>query len=345
MRIKSKQLGLSLVELMVAMVIGLVSMLVLMQVGLVAEGQKRTTIGGGGAVDAMGAVLGMMSRDLKMAGFSLNHPDVIGCQLTAYREADASAIATTLWPADIVQAGAGASDTLNIRYGDTRRFSEADLFSNHPGDATPFITGGNYGFMAGDVFLIVESGVAQCVLAEVSGPPADNTQVLHASGATRFNNPAGPVVAFTGAARLTNLGPNPSFVRYSVNAGDLQRQELLTNVTDNILSGVITFQTQYGFNTVGGGLTWSDTVIDASGNAVVGDDADWQRLTAIRVALVIRNEQYEKPNSAGECETSPATVAWSFGTFDVSALPDGRCYRYNVAETMVPLRNLIWSPT
>jgi Tfp pilus assembly protein PilW len=57
MRINSKQLGLSLVELMVAMVIGLVSMLVLMQVGIVAENQKRTTIGSGSAVDSTAVAL------------------------------------------------------------------------------------------------------------------------------------------------------------------------------------------------------------------------------------------------------------------------------------------------
>jgi type IV pilus assembly protein PilW len=345
MRINSKQLGLSLVELMVAMVIGVASMLVLMQVGIVAESQKRTTIGGGSAVDSTAVALGMLRRDLKLAGFSLNHPDVIGCQLTAYREAGSTTITTRLWPADITQQTAlGGSDTLNIRAGNTRRFSEADLFSNHPGDSTPFITGGNYGFIAGDVFLIVESGVAQCVMAEVSGAPPDNTQVLHASG-SRFNNPAGPGVAFTGAARLTNLGPDPTLVRYSVNAGNLQRQELLGNVTDIVLSGVTTFQTQYGFNVTGAGLTWSDTVLDADGNGVVGNARDWQLLSAIRVAVVIRNDKYEKPNSSGVCDTSPASVAWSFGSFDVSELPDGRCYRYGVAETIVPLRNLIWSPT
>ena len=89
----------------------------------------------------------------------------------------------------------------------------------------------------------------------------------------------------------------------------------------------------------------------------------WQSLIAVRLAIVARSAQPEKPlgSDGSKCDaTTDGTEAvtpgpdrrpsWSGGIIDVSASGDPspaspaywKCYRYRVFETTVPLRNWIW---
>ena len=84
---------------------------------------------------------------------------------------------------------------------------------------------------------------------------------------------------------------------------------------------------------------------------IPGDNGDLRRLLAVRLAIVARSDKREPPGAAG-CDTS-AAPEWLAGadtdgqltptTIDVSSVPDWRCYRYRVLQSVVPLRNLIWS--
>lgn len=137
-------------------------------------------------------------------------------------------------------------------------------------------------------------------------------------------------------------------------------------VTDNIVS----IKAQYGFDTRPAaafnpetGLTvssWSPTMIDADGNGVVGSPGDYQRVAALRVAVVARARAPERaPAGGGECTATPqrpvvfavdgpAGVAAVPMTVNVSVANDAvpwQCYRYRVFENIVPLRNAAWRPT
>ncbi len=74
--------------------------------------------------------------------------------------------------------------------------------------------------------------------------------------------------------------------------------------------------------------------------------------THVRVAVVARSDVREKPDAATRaCATTTVTPIpdWTGATSpdppnDGSDLPDSwKCYRYKVYETIVPLRNMIWS--
>ncbi|WP_217646054.1 PilW family protein [Collimonas sp. OK307] len=64
--------GFSLVEMMVALVIGLVATLVIMQVFTLSEGRKRTTTGGADAQTNAAVTLYMLERDIRQAGYGLS---------------------------------------------------------------------------------------------------------------------------------------------------------------------------------------------------------------------------------------------------------------------------------
>jgi type IV pilus assembly protein PilW len=86
--------------------------------------------------------------------------------------------------------------------------------------------------------------------------------------------------------------------------------------------------------------------------------ADVQRIKAIRVALIVRSGEYEKPEPGQNCTTTtnppaiptnPPAIPQFPGTtlnttFDTTNWPaDWQCYRYKVYETIIPLRNAIWA--
>jgi type IV pilus assembly protein PilW len=89
--------------------------------------------------------------------------------------------------------------------------------------------------------------------------------------------------------------------------------------------------------------------------------ADWKLVKTVRIAVVARSAQPLKPTTSTACDATPAfdpslanttyPVRWAFGPdapngrpIDVSNSADWQCYKYQVFETTVPLRNVLWSP-
>jgi type IV pilus assembly protein PilW len=87
--------------------------------------------------------------------------------------------------------------------------------------------------------------------------------------------------------------------------------------------------------------TNGDAVVDTWDNTLPANPTLWMQVRAVRIALLARSAQMEK--------TAVTAVAptWNGGTaFAVTNPADGtdwHNYRYRVYETVVPLRNMIWS--
>jgi prepilin-type N-terminal cleavage/methylation domain-containing protein len=78
--------GFSLVELMVAVAIGLIATVVIFQVFAVSEGVKRTSTSGGDAQQNGSLALFSIGRDVRMAGYGINNVALLGCTIRAYDE-------------------------------------------------------------------------------------------------------------------------------------------------------------------------------------------------------------------------------------------------------------------
>jgi hypothetical protein len=81
-------------------------------------------------------------------------------------------------------------------------------------------------------------------------------------------------------------------------------------------------------------------VFGATGGFANLDAATLPRVRALRIGLVTRSPQAEKPNAAGVCEATTAMPAL-FGEAVTADVTDWRCYRYRTAVAVVPLRNLV----
>lgn len=66
---RTNQVGFTLVEIMVAMVIGMLGIMVIMQMAFTFEGQKRTTTGGDDAQNAAAIAMFGLQRNLLQAGY------------------------------------------------------------------------------------------------------------------------------------------------------------------------------------------------------------------------------------------------------------------------------------
>src|SRR6185503_19844966 len=84
MRALSRQAGMSMVELMVAMAIALIGTIIIFQVFEVSEGIRRTTTSGGDAQQNGQIGLYAMEADLRNAGMGFNDTQYAGCNASAY---------------------------------------------------------------------------------------------------------------------------------------------------------------------------------------------------------------------------------------------------------------------
>ena len=361
--------GFSLVEVMVGLGIGMISMLVMMQVFAVFEGGKRTTTGGGDAQNNGAVGLYMIENDVKMAGWGMD-ADLYGNCTNTFSYCDGSAgcggvvgplTGFSFTALEITDGVNGAPDMLSARYFANPEVSTFRLPANTTLQSTmtlplqPLTVGSSVGCSAGDMVLVAQAG--NCTLLQIS-------QIQNAPVITLSHNSGSPIGVFnpsaayrtdngwplySSGARATcfpNSGASVSYQRaYSINTATRQLQRTVDGAVELAASDIMDLQAQYGVAPASSQVVnqWVDATAPTWSNPT---PADVRRIKAVRVALVARSGQYEKPASGTACNTTtPAmAAAWSsWAVFNTGNYPnDWQCYRYKVFETVIPLRNVIW---
>ena len=376
---RARQSGFTMVELMVGVLVGLVATVVMFQVFAVSEGQKRTTTGAGDAQQNGLVSLFQMERDIRMSGYGLNLPALMGCN-TYGRHESAGAFNLPLAPVTITNGAGGAPDSVTIIYGSSDVLSTPERLRNPLGTAAQVYTLNNrYGFTPGDVVVVGEQGKT-CVVAQVSALTG-TTDVAHtpggsyldSSGDTQTTKYNGTPSVFPGyiawvratnmGGRILNLGKTPTFVRYAVQNNALVAFDPSAPALDPvvIVDGVVQMQAQYGYDGNGDGRITTPTNVSVLNPAGADQWADtlpagfagvnWSRIVAVRLAIVARSLTPEKRNAANVCATTTVGPRWfardpaTAYNIDVSASDaNWGCYRYRVFEVTVPIRNVAWFP-
>jgi type IV pilus assembly protein PilW len=223
--------GVSLVELMVAMVIALIGTIIIFQVFEASEGIRRTTTSGGDAQQNGILALNFLENDLRNAGMGFNEVNSAGCTVLAYdKDRGTTNFSFPLVPVRIIPgAAANAPDQLAVLYGSQNIVASPTTITANQGDPDdPVRVMNRYGFRVGDLIVLQQPGVVKdCSLMEITDlPAAQSDQIDHnsnvsyplvwvASGAVnvnaRFNPNGGLGVTYTGAnsansTRVFNLG-------------------------------------------------------------------------------------------------------------------------------------------
>lgn len=340
--------GFSLVEIMIAVVVGMLGILVIMQVFLVSEGQKRTTTGSADAQENALMALFTMERDLRMAGLGLVG---LGCTtINAYNENKVPQDYTlNVSPVTIGRdVPAAGTDRIVLLYSASAFGNIPTTISSPMPDSSAIlnVTNGD-GFYQGELVLISEPP-KPCSIVQASQDgqkTGTDWNLQHNPGGAYVYNPPGghnifPAGGYGTGARLTNMGSMVDHEYYVQNNNLMMRDVNLTDSATNpvaLVNGVVAIRAQYGRDTN------ADGFVDVFDNTAPGSATE---VVAIRLAVVARSNQFEKD------AVSPATlVLWNGGTIlnggelDLVALwgATARQYRYRIYQTTIPLRNIIWN--
>lgn len=377
--------GLSLIEIMVGVAIGLIGMVAIFQAVAVWTKHTQSTSSGGDAQVAGTLALFNIERDLKQAGhgFGKAGTPVMGCQV-AVTDTGPPARAPFnfgLRPVEIAASAGGAPDQINVLYGDSSFYVDESTFSFST--ATTKRLQRRAGFKIGDLAVVAvnpgaSAATAACQLIEVTDDlNPDGVSIAHtdipytsyyAASAPlvtpRFNNPASAPAATSGT--MYSLGPQPVLNTWSIQGNRfLTRNEVLqvqATPAAQIAEGVINLKAEYGYDTNNNGQ-----IDDGPGNAewltALPAGADWRRVLAIRVAVLVRSRQFERSSDPAASTANVVTTTNPFYFDDpvnrkflmtnvdgsmpaIATVGDPnnwRHYRYRVYERVIPLRNLLWT--
>jgi type IV pilus assembly protein PilW len=351
----------SLVEVLVAMAIGLIGMLVITQAYIATDQFNRSTLGENGAQTNGSIALYTIGRDVRMAGYGMSKPAALGCgKINWYYQPNYSANLggslpdITLAPV-FITVTPGQPDQITTMYGTSDIVLPGTLTATMPSSSSELDVDGTLGFAQQDLVLMVSATApVTCTMEQITHIQPTAAKIQHNPGVTAPYNPpgAGLFPAYKKNDMLFNLG-NPKVRTYSVVNGALRVTDALLSAGGaapyDVAEGVVDLRAEYGKdNGVNNGTvsntiyTANDGIVDSYDNVTPASGTEWQQVLSVRMAVLARIGVYEKP-TAGVCTATTVAPTWSGGSF---TLPEGlpSCYRYRVFQTVVPLRNMIWHP-
>lgn len=310
------QRGVTLVELLVGVAIGLFAVLLISQVAILFDSQKRSTTSGADAQINGAVALHSLQRDLQSAGFGLTAGGGAGCLLRYKLLAEAPG-ELRLTAAVIRDGKDGAPDRLTLHSSAGQDFSLPIKIKGHRRDATLFDLEGavHHGIRKGDLLLAVPQNYSDTQWCNLFNASADRDNaapgvVKHETGSDGPWNHEGAAnpgslyaglsstdVNFPPGSHILNIGVLRTRV-YSIAGDSLQRSTRDLSVSSSstampaaeaIQPQIVDLQAVYGKDKIG-----ADRIADTWDATEPASPAEWAQVVAIRVAVVARSTQYEK---------------------------------------------------
>lgn len=374
-----KSRGLTLIELLVAMTLGMLLTLAVSGVLVRQEGARRTLTSSNDVVLNGAHLTHLMDRTLRNAGsgFSQSWQSTFGCRLTVARGGTQLLPRSSDWPAPfatvsrsprlapvLVHAGAGTggSDVLAVASGSSA-LAELPLRLLAGSATTNSVrVPATLGLRAGDMILLAEQGRTDCMLQQAAAGYAGgaSTQIdfgANYSAATigtmslaDFGSvgdvsvvPLGNTTGNTPSVQLMGIGADRTLVTL-----DMMR---LAGGTDDpvtpLADGVLELRARYGIDTNDDRIVdqWVDpaatgwTAVELMDGSPTAQ-ANLYRILAVRVGLVLRNATAERAAVTGTSLVLFQDLATAL-QHTRTLTSDEQRYRYRVLEFTVPLRNVM----
>jgi type IV pilus assembly protein PilW len=343
------QRGFSLVEIMVGLAIGMLALLVVLQIFSIFERQKQVTTGTADAQTNGSVALYNISRELRLAGYPIMYSSVatsetpLECTNWDYHTADTGI--SEIFPVSIsdgaAASGVNSSDTLTIRYGNSPMGGIPVNISDMGPGLNVVQVRSNLGCSPKDFALI--SNKLECALTTISEVSATSTVPV-----TYTLTHLTPVSTIKPGANIACLGNQWSTVTFSVVDGNLARNGTV------MVEGIVNIQAQYGISDNPNSNNVTQWVEPSGAQWSIPSVFDRNRIKAIRVAVVARNSKMEGVDVTNACSgyaiANPSGLcAWAGSVaspapaITLAGDPNWKKYRYRVFETIIPLRNIIWS--
>lgn len=363
--------GFTLIEMLVGIAIGMIGLLVMYKTVSLWDVRTRAAIAGGDTQVAGTLAAFEIERDIKLAGMGFGQataPDM-GCSVTGTDSASGTALNFRMLPVEIIDNdGAGLPDELHVLYGNSSFFANIAQYTLSSASSKKMVN--RYDFKPGDLAVVTDNsggvpGSSNCALVQITADTnIDNLTLDHAAGSytnyyasaasdARYNTPA-PTVAFS-AGNMYSLGPDPRRNVWTVNGDSLRSVDTLHGTTSDYAEGVVDMKVFYGIDANG-----DQQISAAEWTKAPPVGTDGKNILGVRLALLLRNRNFEKPGAGPDAQFYVATnptylgangLVTNFAMHDLNATTDSnvvgspnnwRSYRYRVYEKVVPLRNMLW---
>ncbi len=368
----------TLVELMVAIAIGLAATLAITSLLIAGENHKRTTTSTNDAEQTGSFASYELDQAIRGGGsgfassaFGANR-GVFGCRLnvtsilprtTALPAPFAAVTVSDLRVAPVLIAknqSQSGSDVLIIMNGSGAAGGVSRQVTG-TGSSTTLILDNSVGFAVNDLALVSQNGVADCLLEQVSAingstltlggtyytAGAGTTLATLASSTATYVTPLGNAVANSVQMTLYGVGANRTLFSYDLLRNLQLQQGSGGDTSQAIADGVDQMHAIYGVDTNGDGVqdVWADPGDPGYDMAsVMAAPATMRKILSVRVSLVLRSNYSDKN------VVSPATLTLFSGLTNAAGVSlqqsvtlsaDDQHYRYRLFEFTVPLRNMI----
>lgn len=306
--------GLTMVEVMIALAVGLILTLGAVQIFISSKQGYRANEGIAQIQENGRYALHFLARDIRGGSFW-------GCAQDAEMESQVNNTGPVDFDDEPVIGDDGGSDTLTLRMADQSTGVAVSTQMANPGD--PVVVADSSGFAVGDVAVITD-----CASADVFMVTANNVgtgALSHAAGAPTngIQNDSAQLRKSYGTDAMVFEANETT---YQINANGLQRT--INGQAQALVDDVAGMQILYGVDADTDRVPnayLTATEIDGSGTL------DWPDVLSIRVQLLIRSR------NDGVADT-PQQQVWDFdGDGNVDDAPDNRLYQDFTATTS--LRN------
>lgn len=348
--VRRRQRGMSLVEIMVGMVVALL-------IGLAASGSarvftasQRQGLSSGGMTVNAATSLSAIKGEVANAGLGFLGDSTFLCG-TLQLSVGGTILSNgaNFVPLRITRNSSTNNDTIDVVYATNIAAGANVLLQTDSNGASTMLQSVLPAVQVGDAVLLSpqpSAGTGNCLVRTVTAssapvPPAGQVLTFGASGlhnqATFAATPSfaiGDRTALLGTLRWTRL---------SLNGTDLRMDRLVSGDSAVIVRNVLAFRAQYGVAADAASTTpsWVDPTGGTWGTLA---PANVDRVRGVRIAMLTRSTQPDKPTTPGDPSTCTATTALPtlYGQTVTADVSDWKCYRYRISEVVVPLRNLVW---
>jgi type IV pilus assembly protein PilW len=340
-RIDRRHAGFTLVEILIALLIGLVAVIVIMQTYAVSEGFKRTSTSGADAQTNGAVALYLVERELRMAGYGFNA--IPGCaNLIVYNASTSQTKSIPVWPPIQlnpagVAAGDGNTDVVLVAYGSADDFGAPVQASQSSGQTGDYAIAVNWtAFRTGDQLVAYNAG-GLCYMTEVTaGNWASGTcnnrskssaynLVSHGTGSyystakncaqvSPQHNPGGGISDPGGTGALPalgsggyvfNLGPSPQIKAFAIMGGNLASCDLLQQNCAVAANFTVVMNDVVSLRVLyGQGDQYGNVKTWSRNPTVAVMTATDGPPTALAVEVTARNTLKEKPKGSGGCDAT-----------------------------------------
>lgn len=311
--------GLSLLELMIAMVLGLTVMSGVISVLMVSKSNFTTEIAIAGLQENARNAIKFMTEEIRMAGYStcqnsfakkaniikgsLNKWYLNGVGIQGYEQFDRDSGRLT-FPAEFNKKAIPHSDAIIIRRGE---YSDLLISSDHANDSSTLLLNKSHDIQKGEIVILASVDCQQLGLFQVSNPSnkAKNaTTLAYSPGSIAPGNCRQKLAGnlncrtgssqnhtYPGGSQVMRLKSTAFYIGESAfNDSPALYQEILTiskqaitTTSQELVQGVENMQISYGLDNVG-----DDGAVDQYMNADAAR-INWNKVVCVRLSLRLRS--------------------------------------------------------